>query len=135
VSDVGGTIAESFSPGGPNLPSEVIPRAETITGISFQGSSTTVLSLIGTTLTVTAQLYEAAPNTTVFSAVAGASCTAAPALTGILITGTQFNCLTSGLSIPVPAQEQLIEVVSLTATGLTLVNTLGLNAAVGLTGS
>ena len=97
------------------------PRAGTITSIAANFSTSVGLSLIGSTLTITAQLFKAAAGSNSFSPVSGASVNFT--LTGILAIGTVYNGLTSSLNIPVSAGERLLLVYSATATGLTLVNT------------
>lgn len=100
-----------------------VPRSGTITSISAYFSNITAMSLIGTTVTLTGQLYAStAPNNS-FSPVAGTQVTLAPAMTGVVAIGTISNGITTGLSIPVTPQTRLLYVVSASATGLTLVNT------------
>ncbi|KKC48166.1 BclB domain-containing protein [Paenibacillus sp. D9] len=109
-----------------------VPRAGTITSLAAYFSTTASLSLIGSTITITATLYSSATPNNTFSPVAGAVVSLAPALTGTLSIGTVSNGLTSGLSIPVTAQTRLLLVFSATATGLTLVNTAAGYASAGL---
>lgn len=101
----------------------VSPRSGTITSISGQFSTTAALSLIGSTVTVTGQLYAATSGSNTFSPVAGATVTMAPALTGVVTIGTVSTGITTGLNIPVTAGTRYLMVYSATATGLTLVNT------------
>jgi BclB C-terminal domain-containing protein len=94
-----------------------LPRAGTITAISAFLSTTSALSLVGTTVTLTAQLYESATPDNVFTPVPGAIVTLAPALTGVAAIGTISSGLTTGLTIPVSTQTRLLLVVSASATG------------------
>lgn len=99
-----------------------MPRDGTITSISVYFSSTVAQSLVGTTVTLTGQLYEStAPNNT-FTPIPGTLVTLAPAMTGVLATGTVSNGITTGLAIPVTAQTRLLFVGSATATGISLLN-------------
>jgi BclB C-terminal domain-containing protein len=98
------------------------PRAGTISAISAQFSTTAALSLLGTTVTITAQLYTAVAGSNSFTPVSGAVVTLAPPFTGIIALGTTSYGTTSGLSIPVVAGNRYLMVYSATATGLTLVN-------------
>lgn len=99
------------------------PRAGTISSISAQFSTTAALSLVGSTVIITAQLYTAVAGSNSFSPVSGASVTLAPGFSGILALGTTASGITSGLSIPVVAGSRYLMVFSATATGLSLLNT------------
>jgi BclB C-terminal domain-containing protein len=100
-----------------------MPRAGTITSISGYFSATSGLALVGTTVTITAQLYESTSPDNIFTPISGATVTLAPALTGIVSTGTYMNGITTGLSIAVTAQTRLLLVYTASATGLSLTNT------------
>lgn len=122
VSLTGGTIDLT---GGPSTLLDMafsVPRDGTITSIDAYFSSTAALSLVGTTVTVTAQLYSSPTPDNTFTAVPGATVTLAPALTGVLAIGTTSNGITTGLSIPVTAQTRLLWVISSSAAGLSLVD-------------
>jgi BclB C-terminal domain-containing protein len=108
------------------------PRSGTITSLSANFSTTAGLSLIGSTLTVTAQLYTASAGSNNFSPVSGALVTLAPALTGILSIGASSSGTTSGLSIPVAAGNRYLMVFSATAAGITLINTVAGYASGGV---
>ncbi|WP_305000379.1 exosporium glycoprotein BclB-related protein [Taibaiella sp. KBW10] len=110
----------------------VSPRAGTISSIAAQFSATTALSLIGSSVTVNAQLYTAPSGSNSFSAVPGASVNLAPALSGVISIGTTSSGLATGLSIPVVAGNRYILVFSATAAGITLVNTVVGYASGGL---
>ncbi|MEK4358584.1 exosporium glycoprotein BclB-related protein [Paenibacillus sp. FSL M7-1455] len=100
-----------------------VPRAGTITSIAAYFSTTLALSLLGTTVTITAQLYSSTTPNNIFTAIPGASVTLAPPLTGVLALGTISNGITTGLNIPVAPQTRLLMVFSATATGTTLITT------------
>lgn len=110
---LGGTIDLTGSGGIANMAFSV-PRAGTITSISGYFSTTAALSLIGSTLNVTAQLYQSSGSNNSFTAIPGAMVTLAPPLTGVLSTGTISNGITTGLSIPVTAGSRLLMVYSTT---------------------
>lgn len=109
-----------------------VPRSGTITDISAYFSNTVALALIGTTVTITAQLYQSTTPNNSFTPIPGATVTLAPSMTGILSLGSTSNGLTTGLSIPVTAQTRLMMVFTSTATGLSLVNTIKGYASAGL---
>jgi BclB C-terminal domain-containing protein len=112
---------------------QVFPRDGTITSISARFSTTAALTLVGTTGTITAQLYTSGTGDNTLTPVAGAICTMAPDLTGVLAIGTLTSCTTTGLSIPVTNQTSGVLVVSATAAGVTLINTFTGYASVSLT--
>ncbi|MBO1910188.1 hypothetical protein J4G37_36070, partial [Microvirga sp. 3-52] len=100
-----------------------VPRAGTITSIAAYFSTTLALSLIGSSVTINAQLYRSSTPNNIFSPIPGATVTLAPSLTGLVSVGSISNGLTTGLSIPVAPQDRLLLVFSITATGLSLANT------------
>ncbi|MGG0314178.1 exosporium glycoprotein BclB-related protein, partial [Bacillus mycoides] len=100
-----------------------MPDDGIITSISAYFSTTIALSLVGTTLTITAQLYSSTTPDNTFTPIPGAVVTLAPPLTGVLAVGTISSGITTGLSIPVTAETRLLLVFSATAAGLSLVNT------------
>ncbi|WP_353234567.1 exosporium glycoprotein BclB-related protein [Diaphorobacter ruginosibacter] len=101
-----------------------VPVNGTITSISGYFSSSVALPLIGTTLTVNAQLYQSSVPDNVFTPIPGAVVTLAPSLTGIVAIGGTSNGITSGLSIPVTAGSRLLMVYTASTTGLSVVTTL-----------
>ncbi len=100
-----------------------MPRDGVITSVSVYFSSISALSLVGTTVTLNGSLYESTTPDNTFVPVAGATVTLAPALTGILATGTISNGVVTGLNIPVTAQTRLLFVGSATASGNSLIDT------------
>ncbi len=109
-----------------------VPRAGTITSFSAFFSTTAALSLIGSTVTVTAQIYQSVTPNNVFSPIAGTLVNLTPSLTGVISIGTLLNGSLTGLSIPVTARTRLMLVLSATASGLTLLNTVAGYASAGL---
>ncbi|WP_308443814.1 exosporium glycoprotein BclB-related protein [Paenibacillus glycanilyticus] len=110
------------------------PRTGTITSLAAYFSTTAVLTLVGSTITITAQLFESATPNNTFTAVPGALVTLSPALTGTLALGTISSGLTTGLSIPVTAGTRLLLVFSASVTaGLDVATTVAGYASAGLT--
>lgn len=101
-----------------------VPRAGTITSIDAYFSNTVAASIIGTTVTVTAQLYQSAAPDNTFTAIPGATVTLSPALTGIVTSGFVSHGVITGLTIPVQAETRLLLVFSATAAGLSLIQTI-----------
>lgn len=102
------------------------PRAGWITDIAAFFSTATALNLTDTNVTIHAQLYRSpgpAPDN-FFSPIENATVTLAPALTGNIIGGTVSSGIVSGLSIPVTAGTRILFVLTATASGATLANTI-----------
>jgi BclB C-terminal domain-containing protein len=125
----GGTIDET------NIGSYsfTMPRAGTITDISAFFRTTTALSLVGSTVTITAQLYQATSGSNVFVPVPGAVVTLAPSLTGLNSIGTTASGTVTGLSIPVSPGGRLMFVYGATASGVSLINSVPGHASGGIT--
>ena len=111
---------------------QVFPRDATLTSITGRFVTTTALALVGSTITVEAQLFLASTPGGTPVAVPGAICTVIPDLTGIISIGTTLTCNVTGLAIPVTAQSTGYIEVRATAAGLALLNTVTLDAAVSL---
>ncbi|ADM68466.1 hypothetical protein GMA19_00615 [Paenibacillus polymyxa E681] len=110
-----------------------IPRDGVITSISGYFSTTAALTLLASSVSITAQLFSSATPNNIFTAVPGATVTLAPPLAGIIALGTISSGITTGLAIPVTAQTRLLMVFSATATGASLVNTVAGYASAGIT--
>ncbi|WP_275452140.1 exosporium glycoprotein BclB-related protein [Paenibacillus ehimensis] len=124
VSLLGGTIDLTGTALGPLVNFAFsVPRAGTITSIAAFFSNTVALTLPGTTVTITAQLFSSSATSNIFSPVPGAVVTLTPPLTGIISLGTISHGITTGLSISVTPEERLLLVFSATATGVSLINT------------
>lgn len=108
------------------------PRSGSITSMSAFFSTTKAVSLVGTTITIQAQLYKALSASNTFTPVSGAAVNLAPGLTGVLAIGTASSGQTTGLNIPVAAGDRYLLVFSATASGLTLVNTIEGYASAGV---
>ncbi|WP_374214180.1 exosporium glycoprotein BclB-related protein [Candidatus Desulfosporosinus nitrosoreducens] len=109
-----------------------VPRDGTITSIAAFFSTTVALSLVGSTVTINAQLYSSTTPDNTFTPVAGTEVTLAPSLTGVLAIGAISSGVLTGLAIPVTEQTRLLMVFSVTATGLSLLNTVAGYASAGV---
>ncbi|NLU08797.1 MAG: DNRLRE domain-containing protein [Clostridiales bacterium] len=89
-----------------------VPRTGTITSISAYFSTTASLTLIGSTISITAQLYQSTAPDNTFTPISGASVTLSPALTNIISIGSISSGSISGLSIPVNIGTRLLMVFS-----------------------
>jgi BclB C-terminal domain-containing protein len=121
--------------GGPGLLTNLafsVPRDGTITSIAAYFSTTVALALVGTTVTLTAQLYSSTTPDNTFAPIPGAIVTLAPPLTGVVAIGTISSGLTTGLAIPVTAETRLLMVFTATAAGVTLINTVAGYASAGV---
>jgi len=123
--------------GGPGqiVPAQTFPTTETIESMTVFTSTTAAQNLIGTTVTVTAQLYTSSTPDNTFTPVPGAVVTASPPLTGVVPIGTISSGITTGLSIPVPAQTRGVIVVSAEATGVSLINAVPMYVSASLSAS
>ena len=90
------------------------------------------MSLLGSTVTITAQLYSSATPDNTFTPVSGATVILAPPLTGVISTGTISKGITTGLNIPVTPETRYLLVFSATAAGLSLVNRVNGYASAGI---
>jgi BclB C-terminal domain-containing protein len=127
-----GPVLDQTGGSGEVVPAQTFPTDETIQSITLFSSTTLALSLVGTTVTVTAQLYTSTTPDNTFTPVPGAIVTAAPPLTGVVANGTISNGITTGLSIPVTAGTRGVIVVSATAAGIGLVNAVPMYASASI---
>ena len=110
-----------------------VPRDGVITSLAAYLSISAGLSLIGSTVTVTAQLYESTTPDNNFVAVPGAVVTLAPPLTGLISIGDISSGVTTGLNIPVTAGTRLLLVFSAEVTdGLDVAAAIAGYASAGL---
>ncbi len=84
-----------------------VPRDGTITSMAGYFSNTIPLSMIGSTLTITAQLYQSTAPDNTFTLIPGAVVTLTP-YPGIIPAGTPASGISSGLNIPVTAGSRLL---------------------------
>lgn len=97
------------------------PRNVILTDMSFTFTTLAELSLLGSTLALTVRVWTASPSSASFSPLPGAV-TNFGILTGIITSGTVLSAGTSGLSIPIPANQRILVTLELNASGLTLLN-------------
>jgi BclB C-terminal domain-containing protein len=110
-----------------------MPRDGVITSLAGYLSISAGLSLIGSTVTVTAQLFQSTTPDDTFVAVPGAVVTLAPPLTGLISIGDVSSGITTGLNIPVTAGTRLLLVFSAEVTeGLDLAAAIAGYASAGL---
>jgi BclB C-terminal domain-containing protein len=110
-----------------------VPRDGTITSISAFFNLRTAMSLVGTTITVTGQVYVSTTPDNTFTPVPGALVTLAPPLTGLVSIGTVSSGSVTGLSIPVTQGTRLMVVFSSTAAGVGLINSINGTYSAGVT--
>jgi BclB C-terminal domain-containing protein len=108
-----------------------VPRDGIITDISGYFSNTVELNLLGTTITINAQLYASTTPNNMFTPIPGANVTLG-SLTGSISIGDIVSGRTSGLNIPVTAETRLLMVYSCTAMGLNLINSMAGYASGGV---
>ncbi|MFE6166277.1 exosporium glycoprotein BclB-related protein [Viridibacillus arvi] len=109
-----------------------IPRDGKITSMDAFFSTSEALSLVNSTITVTAQLYQSTTPNNLFTPVPGATVTLSPKLSGNLPLGYVSHGITTGLNIKVTAQTRLLMVFSAAATGHSLDNMVAGYASAGL---
>ncbi|OEH86842.1 hypothetical protein BHU72_00825 [Desulfuribacillus stibiiarsenatis] len=94
-----------------------MPRDGEITSIAAYFSVGAELSLIGSEVSITAQLYSSTTPDNNFSPIPGTIVNLTPSLTGIVNIGTNVSGITTGLSIPVTAETRIMMVFSVAVTG------------------
>ncbi|MNO66584.1 hypothetical protein D3C76_573780 [compost metagenome] len=133
ISLVGGNIDLTGTLAGPIINFAMsVPRSGVITSVSAYFSNTIALSLLGTTINVTAQLFQSSIPDNTFTPIPGAF-VPLPPMTGNIILGTHVSGATFGINFPVTAQTRLLMVFSATASGLDLINTVTGYASAGFT--
>ncbi len=115
-----------------NYVGQVLPGNETITGITASFQLNQLLSLVGTTVTITAQVFVSSDGGATYSPLAGTVVTLAPALTGIVASGATSNGTVTGLNIPVPAGDLGMVVFSVSAAGISLIDSVDGTATAGV---
>ena len=111
---------------------QTLPVAVTFNKMSAILTTETAMSLVGSTLSITAQLYKYPAGGPAATAVAGTTCTFAPALTGIVGIGATSTCSLSAMGASFAAGDAGMVVVSMTAAGLNLIDTLNVDVSVGI---
>ncbi|MEK5435736.1 exosporium glycoprotein BclB-related protein [Paenibacillus sp. FSL R5-0923] len=134
ISAAGGTIDLTGAAGTLLNFAFSVPRTGTITSLAAYFSTTAALSLLGSTVTIIAQLYSSSTPNNTFTAVPGAVVTLSPPFTGVLSLGTISSGITTGLSIPVTTGERLLLVFTSTVSaGVDVATTIAGYASAGVT--
>lgn len=91
-----------------------MPRAGTLTSIAGNFTVTAGLNILLSTLTVSAELYTAAPGTSTFTPLVGSD-VALGTITGLITIGDTFYNV-SNVNIPLPVGTQVLMIVSVAVT-------------------
>jgi hypothetical protein len=110
---------------------QIVAQDETLTSMRVSFVNGIAQSLVGSTVTVTAQLY-VSEDGQAYTAVPGAIVTLVPPMTGIVAVGAVSSGVTTGLSIPLPAGQYAVVGFTVTAAGVNLVNTISGSATAGI---
>lgn len=94
-----------------------VPKSCTITDIAAYFSTTRPLSLVDTTITITAQLYQSTTPNNIFTPIPEAVANLVPGISGSTTLGTVSSGVTSGLNVAVAPGTRLLLVFSAKATG------------------
>jgi BclB C-terminal domain-containing protein len=95
-----------------------VPRDGVITDMAATFSTLLGVNVLGGTITVSAQLFSAEPDSLIFNPIPGAIVNLSPGLTDIaILPGVVLDGITTGLSIDVTAGTRLLMVFFTTATG------------------
>lgn len=131
VGTVGRLPLSGYAPGGlsDDQAAQVVPIAATFTKLRMRGTTTLALSLIGSTLTIKATLYRGTGDGS-YTATA-LSCDASPGLTGILALNTRIAASCTGTAAFAAGDVGFVQI-SATASGLSLLNTVSLNATAAI---
>ncbi|TBL81024.1 cadherin-like beta sandwich domain-containing protein [Paenibacillus thalictri] len=108
-----------------------VTQKSTLTKLSADFTNNMVLALVGTMLTVKADLYVDDNNDGVYEKQAGLQLL--PAYTGILTLGTRTEASDDTLNISLEAGSKVLVVFHMEAAGLSLINTVSGNVAAELT--
>lgn len=116
-----GIIDLTGSPGLALNLSFCMPRAGIVTDMAAYFSTVVPLSLALTSITITAQLYESPVPDNIFVPVPGATLNLTPSLTGVLPAGTISEGVLNNINVPFANQTRLLLVFFVTATGVSLI--------------
>lgn len=109
-----------------------MPKDGLLTSVSAYFSLLSPLALVGSTVTINAQVYVSTAPNNIFTLLPGASVTLAPAFTGVLPIGTAASGIVTGLAIPLTVETRVLILFGATATGLSLINSVSGNASAGI---
>jgi BclB C-terminal domain-containing protein len=120
VSPTGGAISAVTGGAAPLV--QPVQSDTTITGMSARFVSSLGLSLVGSTVDVSAQIWKATGSSGDLQPVAGTKCNAG-SLSSVISVGNVFECTLTNLTVPLQAGDDAVIVFSSTASGLSLLNT------------
>jgi hypothetical protein len=139
VLSLGGSVdtatQTSFSGSTPNTflgQMQIFPSAVTLSSMSAKFVLGVAQVLVGTTVTLTAQLYKVPNGSTSATAVSGFNCQLSPSLTGVVAVDTLASCTASGLNASFSAGDSAFIVVYGNAAGISLLNTISGSLSVGV---
>jgi hypothetical protein len=107
-----------------------LPTAITFNNMSGTMAIENSLVLVGSTVTINAQLYKYSNGS--ITPMSDTICTFSPSFTGILTVGDTASCSITGMSASYAAGDAGFVVVSATAAGLSLENTVTLDVSIGV---
>ncbi len=113
--------------------SQIVPTNLTFTALRGQIVNKIPLSLVGTTVTVSAQLWRSSGGGPLSGTAL--NCAASPPFTGVIGTGTTATFECTGFSVPFAAGDRGFVRVSAEAAGISLINTVSLQTSVSLLGN
>lgn len=97
----------------------IVPEDSVITSIAAYFSTSVPQAFIGSSITITAQLYASSSGDNIFSPLSGTQVILSPSLSGVIDQGTLLTGSATGLAIPVSANTLLLMVFFLTTAGAT----------------
>ncbi len=110
--DIGLVVAGILDTTGSSSLAFSMPRDGIITSIAAYYSIAVGVSLVGSVVEISAQLFSSPAPDEEFAPIAGTEVILAPTFTGLVNIGDNANGLLTGLSIPVTAGTRLLFVVS-----------------------
>jgi hypothetical protein len=111
---------------------QTFPSFVTYASMSANLTIKNAMALIGSTVTISAELWRYSSQTGTATAIPGASCTFAPSFTGILAAETHASCNLGGMSATYAPGDAGLVVVRATSAGISLINTLNVDVSVGV---
>lgn len=115
-------------------PPQILPVDGVLGSISAQVFVTEAfLPTAGTVITLQAQVYVGSMGSGILFPVPGLTCVLAPAFSSFFVpVGASASCLTTGAAVPVSAGSSAVVVVSATASGPSLFNSVPMTVSVGV---
>jgi len=114
-------------------PPQILPVDGQLGSISAQIFVTEAfLPTAGTVITLRAQVYVGSMGSGIMFPVPGLTCVLAPAFSSFIPIGASASCLTTGAAVPVSAGSSAVVVVSATASGPGIFNSVPMTVSVGV---